>query len=69
MKNVNTGGELSAQADRSCSPSRNGNPTATEPAPDRKARRPNRGARLLLPVFFESVLDLTLMGDLQRRGS
>jgi hypothetical protein len=69
MKNVKTGGVLAAQADRSCNPSRNGNPTATEPAPDRKARRLNLGVRPSRAVVFDSVLDLTLMGDLQRRGS
>src|SRR6185369_18094549 len=39
MKNVNTGGLLAAQADRSGKLSRNGKPTATPPAPVRNARR------------------------------
>ena len=39
MKKLNTGAEPAAHADRSGSPSRNGSPIATVPAPRRNARR------------------------------
>src|SRR5438128_1903904 len=59
MKKLKTGAALAAQADRSGSPSRNGRPMATVPAPFRKLRRFTRGPFGVRPMI-PSALDFTV---------